>query len=72
VADDITIRIIAREPGLKGLVNGIPAIAAQPGQMVTLHNVGVDSTGKFLFSIQDGAGFSFRGGIESYEVTNPF
>ncbi len=69
---DITIRIIAQEPGLKGLVNGIPAIVASPGQMVTLHNVGTDSTGKFLFSIQDGAGFSFRGGIESYEVTTPF
>ncbi|OQB36358.1 MAG: hypothetical protein BWY05_01081 [Euryarchaeota archaeon ADurb.Bin165] len=69
---DITIRIIAREPGLKGLVNGIPSIVASPGQMITLHNTGTDSTGKLLFSIQDGAGFSFRGGIESYEVTTPF
>ncbi len=71
-SSDITFRIIAREPGLKGLVNGIPSIVASPGQMITLHNAGTDSTGKLLFSIQDGAGFSFRGGIESYEVTTPF
>lgn len=71
-SSDITIRIITREPGLKGLVNGNPSIVASPGQMVTLNNVGTDSTGKLLFSIQDRAGFSFRGGIESYEVTTPF
>lgn len=68
---DLSIQIRTREPGLRGLVNGAPAILAGPGQVVTLHNVGVDSTGKLLYSIQDQAGFSFRGGIESFEVTNP-
>lgn len=68
---DITIRIKAHESGLKGLVNAVPAIVANNGQTVILHNVGTDSTGKFLFSVQEKAGFTFRGGIESYEVTTP-
>jgi len=68
---DLSIQVRTREPGLRGLVDGAPAIIAGPGQVVTLHNVGVDSTGKLLYSIQDQAGFSFRGGIESFEVTNP-
>lgn len=68
---DITIRIKAHESGLKGLVNAIPSIVASNGQIIVLHNVGPDSTGKFLFSVQEKAGFTFRGGIESYEVTTP-
>lgn len=68
---DIAIQITTGEPGLKGLVNAVPAIAASPGQIVTLHNVGIDSTGKLLFNIQRQAGFTFRGGIESFEITNP-
>jgi hypothetical protein len=56
---------------LKGLVNGEPVIQAESGQTVVLHNVGPDSTGKLLYSVQDGAGFNFRGGIESYEITTP-
>jgi len=70
-ASDITMRFTAQQPGLKGLVNGEPVIQAESGQTVVLHNVGPDSTGKLLYSVQDGAGFNFRGGIESYEITTP-
>ncbi|MDD1724277.1 MAG: hypothetical protein LUQ07_04015, partial [Methanospirillum sp.] len=68
---DIVIQITTGEPGLKGLVGGVPAITASPGQIITLHNVGIDSTGKLLFNIQKQAGFTFRGGIESFDATNP-
>jgi len=68
---DLTIKAIAGRDGAKGLVNGEPVINAAPNQQILFKNVGVDSTGKLLFSVQDSAGYTFRGGIESYEVTTP-
>ena len=67
--DNINILIKVGEPGVKGLVNGVPSIIASSGDLVTLYNCGIDSTGKFIFSYQDQAGFTFRGGIESFGVT---
>jgi hypothetical protein len=68
---DLTIRVIVGRDGAKGLVSGAPVLNAQPGQEIIFKNVGVESSGKLLFSVQDSAGYTFRGGIESYEVTNP-
>lgn len=68
---NLNIQVLAGRDGAKGLVDGQPVINAAKGQQLSLKNVGVDSTGKLLFSVQDGAGFSFRGGIGSYEVTTP-
>ena len=67
--NDITIRINIRDPGVKGLVNGVPSIIASGGDVITLNNCGIDSTGKLLFNYQDQAGFTFRGGIVSFDVT---
>jgi hypothetical protein len=68
---DLTIKILAGRDGAKGMVDAYPVISAGPGQQITLNNVGVDSTGKLLFSGKDSAGFNFRGGIASYEVNTP-
>jgi hypothetical protein len=65
----ITIRIKIRDPGVKGLVSGVPSIIASGGDVVTLNNCGIDSTGKLLVNYQDQAGFTFRGGIASFDVT---
>ncbi|MFH0966277.1 MAG: PKD domain-containing protein [Methanobacteriota archaeon] len=68
---NLTIQVIAGRDGAKGLVSAEPVINAAPGQQILFKNVGVDSSGKLLFSVQDSAGYTFRGGIESYEVTTP-
>ncbi len=67
----LTIEIESFEPGLKGLINAKQVVFAQDGELLRLMNVGPDSTGKLLFSVQDHAGFNFRGGIQTYEVTTP-
>lgn len=68
---DLTIRVTAGRDGAKGLVSGEPVINARPGQQILFKNIGVDTSGKLLFSVQDSAGYTFRGGIESYEITTP-
>ncbi len=68
---NLTIKVLAGRDGAKGMVDGQPVIQASPGQQILLQNVGIDSTGKLLFSVQDSAGFTFRGGTGSYEVTTP-
>jgi len=68
---DLTIQVVTGRDGLKGMIDGQPVISATPGQILTLSNVGVDSSGKLLFSSQNSAGFSFRGGIGSHEVASP-
>ena len=65
---DLTIQVIVGRDGTKGLVDGEPVINAAPGELLTLTGVGVDSSGKLLFSVQNGAGYSFRGGIGSHET----
>jgi hypothetical protein len=68
---DLTIKVLAGRDGAKGLVGGEPVINAVTGQQITFSNVGLDSSGKLLFSVQDAAGFTFRGGIGSYDVSTP-
>lgn len=68
---DLTVKVLTGRDGAKGMVDGQPVIQASPGQQILLNNVGVDSSGKLLFSVQDSAGFTFRGGTGSYEVTTP-
>ena len=68
---DLTIKILAGRDGAKGLVGGQPVINAAKGQQITFSNVGTDSLGKLLFSVQDSAGFTFRGGVGSYDVSTP-
>ncbi|HWQ67310.1 MAG TPA: PKD domain-containing protein [Methanospirillum sp.] len=68
---DLQMKIKVGRDGAKGLVNAQPAISALPGQEIIFNDIGVDSSGKLLFSVQDSAGFSFRGGVGSYEVTTP-
>ncbi|HWQ63044.1 MAG TPA: PKD domain-containing protein [Methanospirillum sp.] len=66
---DITIKAVAGRDGAKGLVGGQPMVNAAPGQQIIFSNVGLDSYGKLLFSVQNSAGFTFRGGVGSYEVS---
>lgn len=68
---DLTIKVLTGRDGAKGLVGGQPVINAAPGQLITFSNVGIDSSGKLIFSVQDSAGFSFRGGVGSYDVSTP-
>jgi PKD repeat protein len=68
---DLTIRVKTGKDGAKGLVSGNSVIDAVKGQQILFKNVGVDSTGKLLFSVKESAGYTFRGGIESYEVITP-
>ncbi len=68
---NFTIEIEAFEPGLSGMVNAVPVDFAKTGELLKLVNVGPDSTGKLLFSVQDQSGFNFRGGIEDYEISTP-
>lgn len=65
---DLTIKAVAGRDGAKGLVGGQPVVNAVPGQQIIFSNVGLDSYGKLIFSVQDSAGFTFRGGVGSYEV----
>ncbi len=68
---DLTIKVLAGRDGAKGLVGGQPVINAAKGQQITFSNVGVDSLGKLLFSVQDSAGFTLRAGVGSYDVSTP-
>ena len=68
---DLTIKVKAGKDGAKGLVGGQPVITAAPGQLITFTNVGLDSSDKLLFSVQDAAGFTFRGGVGSFDVSTP-
>ena len=68
---DLTIQVITGRDGAKGMVDAQPVISATPGQMITFSNVGTDSSGQLLFSVQDSAGYSFRGGIGSHEIATP-
>ncbi|MDD1729029.1 MAG: PKD domain-containing protein [Methanospirillum sp.] len=68
---DLTINVQAGRDGAKGLVGGQPVINAAPAQKITFSNVGLDSSGKLLLSFQNTAGFTFRGGVGSYDVSTP-
>jgi hypothetical protein len=68
---DLTVHVSAGKDGANGMVDAQPVISAAPGQQIIFNNVGIDSTGKLLFNVKDSAGFTFRGGIESYEVLTP-